>query len=642
MGKWTTKYDDTKQRCRSCGKRLQHGTVIYKELMAVYCRDCGRKRDRKRTDEEMRRAAEAVRKDFAMLPAHAGEGPRDTAFRELEFADGGSYKGDVMAGRMHGRGTYVFRNGDTYAGNFVDGRFEGRGAFTYRDGEQHAGQFSGNQLNDKGYVIYPDGSRIEGDFEDDLFLKGRGWKKFGADKYCGDFGEGIVMDGYGVYVYGNGDVYIGEFKKDEPDGYGRYVFPDGKCRDGVFADGKLTSEAMIPDEVLTFALEAAGKTEREQSRIEYENGTLYTGDSVFGIPDGEGSVVAENGTAYTGEWRLGRLVHAAGRIISKRGSVYQGLIGPGARPEGQGTLTAADGSYIEGRFSGGHPADGPCKYVDKDGHISRKLFLAGKEIGERGWWEKLDSEDEDENGTNLWVVGRGMKEIPKTFPAGYPSLGTVMLAKQVKRIRPLAFGGIYIRRLIVPDTVEEIGEKAFADWGPSQTVAVEGDPARFGENWKELCGARIISLQELVDENSAEPVRLTRQKLRFGRSAWYDGDTLDGVMHGHGIYRFENGDRYEGAFRNGSCCGWGTCAFSGVGTYRGEFREDKCNGAGTMYYDGGDIYIGEWQDGRRQGWGRYIYSDGESVEGRWSEGTLMSECPVPEALIALCPGKDDR
>jgi hypothetical protein len=53
----------------------------------------------------------------------------------------------------------------------------------------------------------------------------------------------------------------------------------------------------------------------------------------------------------------------------------------------------------------------------------------------------------------------------------------------------------------------------------------------------------------------------------------YVGEWKDGKCHGHGIYKFENGDTYEG-----------------------EWENDKRHGHGIMTYADGSVYDGDWID----------------------------------------------
>ncbi|MEQ8690826.1 MAG: hypothetical protein RIC89_08320 [Pseudomonadales bacterium] len=54
----------------------------------------------------------------------------------------------------------------------------------------------------------------------------------------------------------------------------------------------------------------------------------------------------------------------------------------------------------------------------------------------------------------------------------------------------------------------------------------------------------------------------------------YQGETLDGQRHGHGVYIWENGNRYEGEFFANRMHGEGTFTWADGRTYVGNFAED--------------------------------------------------------------------
>jgi hypothetical protein len=55
--------------------------------------------------------------------------------REINFADGSKYMGNILNGKMHGQGTYIWANGDKYVGEFADNRATG-GWFYKSDGRK--------------------------------------------------------------------------------------------------------------------------------------------------------------------------------------------------------------------------------------------------------------------------------------------------------------------------------------------------------------------------------------------------------------------------------------------------------------------------------------------------------------------------
>lgn len=56
----------------------------------------------------------------------------------------------------------------------------------------------------------------------------------------------------------------------------------------------------------------------------------------------------------------------------------------------------------------------------------------------------------------------------------------------------------------------------------------------------------------------------------------YDGDWVDGQMHGFGTYRFADGTTYEGVMRDNWPEGEGTARYSDGGVYVGRWKAGKC------------------------------------------------------------------
>ena len=50
--------------------------------------------------------------------------------------DNGQYKGQMQAGKPHGKGNTLFENGDTYEGEYVKGKRQGQGIYTFSDGRR--------------------------------------------------------------------------------------------------------------------------------------------------------------------------------------------------------------------------------------------------------------------------------------------------------------------------------------------------------------------------------------------------------------------------------------------------------------------------------------------------------------------------
>lgn len=70
------------------------------------------------------------------------------------------------------------------------------------------------------------------------------------------------------------------------------------------------------------------------------------------------------------------------------------------------------------------------------------------------------------------------------------------------------------------------------------------------------------------------------------------------MMHGQGVFSFNDGRRYEGQYIN-----------------------DNKQGMGTFEWPDGRKYIGEWKDGKQHGKGMFI-KDGKKKEGFWEMGKI--------------------
>lgn len=51
--------------------------------------------------------------------------------RFTDFGDKGTYTGDLIGGKRHGKGKMVYSSGNTYEGGFKDDKFDGKGVYTW-------------------------------------------------------------------------------------------------------------------------------------------------------------------------------------------------------------------------------------------------------------------------------------------------------------------------------------------------------------------------------------------------------------------------------------------------------------------------------------------------------------------------------
>ena len=65
-------------------------------------------------------------------------------------ANGGTYEGSFIDGKLTGRGKYTSANGDTYEGDLVDGTLTGEGKYTFANGDTYEGRFDKGRRSGEG------------------------------------------------------------------------------------------------------------------------------------------------------------------------------------------------------------------------------------------------------------------------------------------------------------------------------------------------------------------------------------------------------------------------------------------------------------------------------------------------------------
>ena len=114
------------------------------------------------------------------------------AYGETLYIGGGTYIGEVVAGRPHGQGTWTHPDGESYVGELKAGRRHGQGTYIWANGEKYAGEWKDDQRYGQGTYTYASGA----------------WK---GDKYVGEFKNG-KRHGQGTYTKSDGHKYVGEYK----------------------------------------------------------------------------------------------------------------------------------------------------------------------------------------------------------------------------------------------------------------------------------------------------------------------------------------------------------------------------------------------------------------------------------------------
>ena len=85
--------------------------------------------------------------------------------KEIKY-DNGRYVGQVVNGKMEGKGIYYFKSGDRYEGDYKNDKFEGKGIYYCNDGDRYEGDYKNDKREGKGIYYFKNGDREMGDWKD--------------------------------------------------------------------------------------------------------------------------------------------------------------------------------------------------------------------------------------------------------------------------------------------------------------------------------------------------------------------------------------------------------------------------------------------------------------------------------------------
>ena len=131
------------------------------------------------------------------------------------------------------------------------------------------------------------------------------------------------------------------------------------------------------------------------------------------------------------------------------------------------------------------------------------------------------------------------------------------------------------------------------------------------------CGNEAVYVGEVKDGNPHGKGKITVSDEEV-RS--YEGDWVEGIPCGRGIFCFTNGNIYEGEVYDAVPQGKGIMKYADGTVYEGDVDCGIPHGTGKMTFANGDIYEGEWKDGAYHGKGRYMWKDGTYKDGIFVNG----------------------
>lgn len=121
--------------------------------------------------------------------------------------------------------------------------------------------------------------------------------------------------------------------------------------------------------------------------------------------------------------------------------------------------------------------------------------------------------------------------------------------------------------------------------------------------------------------------------LTRDRRVVFDGEFVDGKIHGRGVYVFTNGDVYHGDWRENCRHGTGIYVLADDrGSYSGDWRDNARYGRGKFVDAAGSSYEGEWVNDRMHGRGSLRLSSGLAYDGSFADNAFDGRgiCVYPD------------
>jgi len=229
--------------------------------------------------------------------------------------DGSVYTGDFFNGLKNGKAKIVFQTGDIYEGNVTEGLISGQGKMLFKKGDIYEGHWENGKFDGIGTYRFRDGDIYEGDFLDGQF------------------------SGKGKLSRADGSYYDGNWFRNKKNGNG-IAYLNGKKRLQHY-----NMNILVKDEIYVVSSILESKVEKLSSVNEtsnasglkidctsqychgvkgyyrYGDGSVYIGEFVDGIGQGEGECSYANGDKYIGGWK-NHSPHGKGIMYFASGNTY--------------------------------------------------------------------------------------------------------------------------------------------------------------------------------------------------------------------------------------------------------------------------------------------------------------------------------
>ncbi|MED6216284.1 Phosphatidylinositol 4-phosphate 5-kinase 9 [Stylosanthes scabra] len=202
-----------------------------------------------------------------------------------------------------------------------------------------------------------------------------------GERYSGSL-LGNMPEGHGVYVWSDGCVYEGEWRRGMRNGIGKIRWPSGAVYDGEFSGGYVHGTGTyIGSDKLTYKGRWRLNLKHGLGYQVYPNGDIFEGSWIRGTPEGPGKYTWANGNVYLGNMK-GGMMSGKGTLTWITGDSFEGNWLNGMM-HGFGVYTWSDGGYYVGTWSLGLK-DGKGTFYPKGSGLPSVQEIYLKALRKRG------------------------------------------------------------------------------------------------------------------------------------------------------------------------------------------------------------------------------------------------------------------
>ena len=153
-----------------------------------------------------------------------------------------------------------------------------------------------------------------------------------------------------------------------------------------------------------------------------------------------------------------------------------------------------------------------------------------------------------------------------------------------------------------------------------------------------VCYRRTSDMQAMM-LHRALPVVTGTDRIQYPGGDVYVGELKNLLLHGKGMYTFNNGSKFCGHFWKGKMHGIGESIYRLGGIYRGELNMGQRQGHGSYIYsttwvkEEKEEYVGAWVGDAPMGWGLLLFKNGDAYLGCFRDGLFDGPGPSSQKVL---------